>query len=191
MRIITGTAKGCNLKTPKGMSTRPTSDRVKESLFSILGGEVEGTRVLDIFAGTGALGLEALSRGAREAVFIDKATDKLIRENSQHCRLSDRAEILKGDVFAQLNRLSVQGRRFDLVFCDPPYHEGLWQKAISWLDDNELLAPRALVVLERGGENEPMPELKRLKLLKNQRYGNTTQIDFLELPELMKEEVEP
>ncbi len=191
MRIITGTAKGCNLKTPKGMSTRPTSDRVKESLFSILGGEVEGTRVLDIFAGTGALGLEALSRGAREAVFIDKATDKLIRENSQHCRLSDRAEILKGDVFAQLNRLSVQGRRFDLVFCDPPYHEGLWQKAISWLDDNELLAPRALVVLERGGENEPLPELKRLKLLKNQRYGNTTQIDFLELPELMKEEVEP
>ena len=191
MRIITGTAKGCNLKTPKGMSTRPTSDRVKESLFSILGGEVEGTRVLDIFAGTGALGLEALSRGAREAVFIDKATDKLIRENSQHCRLSDRAEILKGDVFAQLNRLSVQGRRFDLVFCDPPYHEGLWQKAISWLDDNELLAPRALVVLERGGENEPLPDLKRLKLLKNQRYGNTTQIDFLELPELMKEEVEP
>ena len=191
MRIITGTAKGCNLKTPKGMSTRPTSDRVKESLFSILGGEMEGTRVLDIFAGTGALGLEALSRGAREAVFIDKATDKLIRENSQHCRLSDRAEILKGDVFAQLNRLSVQGRRFDLVFCDPPYHEGLWQKAISWLDDNELLAPRALVVLERGGENEPLPELKRLKLLKNQRYGNTTQIDFLELPELMKEEVEP
>ena len=191
MRIITGTAKGCNLKTPKGMSTRPTSDRVKESLFSILGGEVEGTRVLDIFACTGALGLEALSRGAREAVFIDKATDKLIRENSQHCRLSDRAEILKGDVFAQLNRLSVQGRRFDLVFCDPPYHEGLWQKAISWLDDNELLAPRALVVLERGGENEPLPELKRLKLLKNQRYGNTTQIDFLELPELMKEEVEP
>ena len=191
MRIITGTAKGRNLKTPKGMSTRPTSDRVKESLFSILGGEVEGTRVLDIFAGTGALGLEALSRGAREAVFIDKATDKLIRENSQHCRLSDRAEILKGDVFAQLNRLSVQGRRFDLVFCDPPYHEGLWQKAISWLDDNELLAPRALVVLERGGENEPLPELKRLKLLKNQRYGNTTQIDFLELPELMKEEVEP
>lgn len=191
MRIITGTAKGCNLKTPKGMSTRPTSDRVKESLFSILGGEVESTRVLDIFAGTGALGLEALSRGAREAVFIDKATDKLIRENSQHCRLSDRAEILKGDVFAQLNRLSVQGRRFDLVFCDPPYHEGLWQKAISWLDDNELLAPRALVVLERGGENEPLPELKRLKLLKNQRYGNTTQIDFLELPELMKEEVEP
>ena len=191
MRIITGTAKGCNLKTPKGLSTRPTSDRVKESLFSILGGEVDGTRVLDIFAGTGALGLEALSRGAREAVFIDKATDKLIRENSQHCRLSDRAEILKGDVFAQLNRLSVQGRRFDLVFCDPPYHEGLWQKAISWLDDNELLAPRALVVLERGGENEPLPELKRLKLLKNQRYGNTTQIDFLELPELMKEEVEP
>ena len=191
MRIITGTAKGCNLKTPKGMSTRPTSDRVKESLFSILGGEVEGTRVLDIFAGTGALGLEALSRGAGAAVFIDKATDKVIRENSQHCRLSDRAEILKGDVFAQLNRLSVQGRRFDLVFCDPPYHEGLWQKAISWLDDNELLAPRALVVLERGGENEPLPELKRLKLLKNQRYGNTTQIDFLELPELMKEEVEP
>ena len=191
MRIITGTAKGCNLKTPKGMSTRPTSDRVKESLFSILGGEVEGTRVLDIFAGTGALGLEALSRGAREAVFIDMATDKVIRENAQHCRLSDRAESLKGDVLAQLNRLSVQGRRFDLVFCDPPYHEGLWQKAISWLDDNELLAPRALVVLERGGENEPLPELKRLKLLKNQRYGNTTQIDFLELPELMKEEVEP
>ena len=139
MRIITGTAKGCNLKTPKGMNTRPTSDRVKESLFSILGSDACG-RVLDVFAGTGALGLEALSRGADSCVFIDRETADIISFNAEHTRLADRCRVLKGDVFALLHRLAGEGKQFDLVFCDPPYHQGLptecwsiWTKAGCWL----------------------------------------------------------
>ena len=109
MRIITGTAKGCKLKTPAGMSTRPTSDRMKESLFSILGEDVLENRVLDIFAGTGGLGLEALSRGAASAVFIDKATADIIAFNAQHTNLADKCRILAGDVFVHLQRLEQQG----------------------------------------------------------------------------------
>ena len=110
MRIITGTAKGCKLKTPAGMSTRPTSDRMKESLFSILGEDVLENRVLDIFAGTGGLGLEALSRGAASAVFIDKATADIIAFNAQHTNLADKCRILAGDVFVHLQRLEQQGQ---------------------------------------------------------------------------------
>lgn len=182
MRIITGSAKGCNLKTPKGMSTRPTSDRIKESLFSILGSDVPGSRVLDIFAGTGSLGLEALSRGAVSGIFIDKATADIISFNAEHTRMADRCEILKGDVFAHLQRLASRGQQFDLIFCDPPYHLGLSHKALSVLDESVVVAPDALVIVEHGGDENDLPETKRLKLLKNQHYGKTTQLSFYHLP---------
>ena len=172
MRIITGLAKGCNLKTPKGMSTRPTSDRVKESLFSILGSDACG-RVLDIFAGTGGLGLEALSRGADSCTFIDKATTEIIADNAKHTRLADKCQILKGDVFAQL---------FDLVFCDPPYHQGLAHRALEQLENSQLLAPDAIVVMEYGGDEPELPATTRLQMVKNQQYGKTTQINFYHLP---------
>ena len=181
MRIITGTAKGCNLKTPKGMSTRPTSDRVKESLFSILGGDACG-RVLDVFAGTGALGLEALSRGADSCVFIDKATADIISFNAEHTRLSDRCWVLKGDVFALLHRLAGQGERFDLVFCDPPYHQGLAHRVLEYLDKGEVLAPDAIVVVEYGGDEADLPATGRLRLVREQSYGRTTRIGFYHLP---------
>ena len=108
MRIITGTARGCRLKTPKGDGTRPTADRIKESLFNILGQLVYERRVLDIFAGTGNLGLEALSRGADSAVFVDQATGGLIKENAAHTRLAAKAEVVSGDVFSALRRLEAQ-----------------------------------------------------------------------------------
>ena len=180
MRIITGTAKGCHLKTPGGMSTRPTSDRVKESLFSILGREVLDKKVLDVFAGTGGLGLEALSRGAEHCVFIDKATADIIKFNAEHTKLSDRAEVVRGDVFIGLNRQKYIGRKFDLVFCDPPYHMGLWEKTLALLDESSILLDKALVVVECGGDENVLPEFKHFRLLKNQRYGKITQIFFLE-----------
>lgn len=180
MRIITGIAKGRQLKTPKGMNTRPTSDRVKESLFSILGDEVTGVRVLDIFAGTGGLGLEALSRGAESAVFVDKSTADIVEDNVQHCRLADRAEVVKGDVFTVLQRLEARGRQFDLVFCDPPYHLGLWERAMTVLAEGKLLAKGALLVVECGGDENELPDLPQLRLLRNQRYGATTQINIFE-----------
>ena len=107
MRIITGKAKGCKLKTPKGMDTRPTADRIKESLFNILGTDIIGTHVLDIFAGTGNLGLEALSRGAIDAVFVDQSMDSvsIIKQNAEHTKLAESAEIMKCDVFTAMKKL--------------------------------------------------------------------------------------
>lgn len=176
MRIITGAARGTKLKAPKGMDTRPTADRVKESLFNILGREVIGKNVLDVFAGTGNLGLEALSRGAERAVFIDKATAQIIEDNAEHTRLADRAIVFRGDVFAVLSRLNSQGERFDLVFCDPPYRMGLWERTLKLLDELPILNESAVVVVEHGAEENDYPLLKTLQAVRNSKYGRTTQI---------------
>lgn len=178
MRIITGTARGARLKTPRGLATRPTADRIKESLFNILGRRVQGRRVLDLFAGTGNLGLEALSRGAAEAVFVDRATAPLIRENAVHTHLLDRARIEQADVFTALNRLRGEDAPFDLVFCDPPYGKGLWQRTLQALDHLPLLSPEALIVVEHGATENDVPELTVLACQRNQRYGRTTQVSI-------------
>lgn len=182
MRIITGSARGCRLKTPKGAEvTRPTADRVKESLFNILGAMVPGRKVLDIFAGTGNLGLEALSRGAEHAVFVDKATAKLIAENLELTRLAEKAVVRSGDVFAELARQASAAAEFSLIFCDPPYHKGLWQQALQQIDGSHgLMAENGILVVEHGADENDIPELSRLKLVHNRRYGHTTQISFFQ-----------
>lgn len=180
MRIITGSAKGAKLKTPRGRDTRPTADRVKESLFNILGPMVEGRVVLDIFAGTGSLGLEALSRGAESAVLVDKATAPLMRENARHVRLEGRAEVIDLDVFAALARLSAGQRTFGLIFCDPPYHLGLWEKALSALDSGEILSYEGILVVEHGADENVYPQLDNLQLVLNKSYGHTTQLSFFQ-----------
>ena len=183
MRIITGRARGARLKTPKGLLTRPTSDRVKESLFSILGGRVVGRRVLDLFAGTGSLGLEALSRGAASAVFVDRATEHVLRENAEHTRLDETARILRSDVFSVLSRLAAEGAVFDLVFCDPPYHKGLWERALTALDASPVLSEGALVIVESGEDEKELPSLTRLSLVREERYGHTTRVRIFEILE--------
>ena len=183
MRIITGRARGARLKTPKGLLTRPTSDRVKESLFSILGGRVVGRRVLDLFAGTGSLGLEALSRGAASAVFVDRATEHVLRENAEHTRLDAAVRILRGDVFSALSRLAAEGAVFDLVFCDPPYHKGLWERALTALDASPVLSEGALVIVESGEDEKDIPSLSRLSLVREERYGHTTRVRIFEILE--------
>ena len=182
MRIITGSARGCRLKTPKGAEvTRPTADRVKESLFNILGQMVAGRKVLDIFAGTGNLGLEALSRGAESAVFVDKATAKLIAENLQLTRLQEKGIVRSGDVFAELSRQAAGRAEFSLIFCDPPYHKGLWQQALRQIDASDgLMAENGILVVEHGAEENEIPELSRLQLVHNRRYGHTTQLSFFQ-----------
>ena len=182
MRIITGSARGCRLKTPKGTEvTRPTADRVKESLFNILGQMVAGRKVLDIFAGTGNLGLEALSRGAESAVFVDKATAKLITENLQLTRLQEKGIVRSGDVFAELSRQAAGRAEFSLIFCDPPYHKGLWQQALKQIDASDgLMAENGILVVEHGAEENEIPELSRLQLVHNRRYGHTTQLSFFQ-----------
>ena len=118
MRVITGSARGRRLKELTGMETRPTTDKVKESLFSIIQFDIEGRRVLDLFAGTGQLGIEALSRGAASAVFIDRRADavRLVKDNLELCGLSDRASVRCGDAMSYLR----SGEKFDLIFLDPP-----------------------------------------------------------------------
>lgn len=190
MRIITGSARGCRLKTPKGAEvTRPTADRVKESLFNILGNLVLERKVLDIFAGTGNLGLEALSRGAASAVFVDKATAGLIRENLELTRLAPRGTVCSGDVFVELSRQSAAQAWFDLIFCDPPYHRGLWQRALEQIDGSEgLMAETGIMVVEHGADENDYPELSRLQLVHNRRYGHTTQLSFFQWRSYMEAE---
>ena len=180
MRIITGRARGARLKAPKGLSTRPTSDRVKESLFNILGARVANCRVLDLFAGTGSLGLEALSRGAAHAVFVDRATGNVLSDNAAHTKFSDEARIIKDDVFSALARLSAEGETFDLVFCDPPYGKGLWERALAVLDAAPVLSEGALVVVESGEDERTIPALSRLSLAREERYGHTTRLRFFD-----------
>lgn len=177
MRIITGRAKGLRLKTPKNFSTRPTADRVKESLFSILSGLInfsEIKSVLDIFAGTGALGLESISRGANSATFIDMATTEIIRDNATRTKF-DNCTILRGDYEKILRRLSKQGLMFDLIFSDPPYASVLAQKSLNLIA--ELNLSNGLIIVEHGAEEILASDFK---LLRKINYGHTTTIEIFE-----------
>ena len=183
MRIITGRAKGLKLKTPAGLSTRPTSDRIKESLFSILSGLVDFAEidtVLDIFAGTGALGLESISRGAHAAVFIDTATTDLIRDNATRAKFFDSCKILRGDFMKILPRLSRQGAMFDLIFSDPPYATGLAQKSLSLVAELNLLTEGGLMIVEHGAEEILIDLPPSLSLVREMIYGHTTAIKILQ-----------
>ena len=170
MRVITGTARGRRLKELEGMETRPTTDRVKESLFSILQFDIEGRKVLDLFAGTGQLGIECLSRGAVSAVFVDRRADavKLIRENLKVTELADNARVVAGDSMEYLKSLR---EKFDLIFLDPPYEAGLLEPAIAHIAKFDILAPHGIIVAEHPVEKS-MPALAEpYRLHKTYRYG--------------------
>ena len=154
MNIIGGSAKGTILLSPGGRNTRPTLGRVRESVFNVLAnvGILE-TKVLDVFAGTGAMGLEALSRGASEAVFIDKATGSIIRENASRCHVQDRVKILKGDVSRSLR--SLEGQKFDYIFMDPPYRKGYINEVLQMVFDLRLPAEEAVIVVEHSVSESP------------------------------------
>lgn len=153
MRVITGTAKGTKLQTPEGQTTRPTSERAKEALFSMIQFEIEGRRVLDLFAGSGQLGIEALSRGALSATFIDssKAAIQAVRANLKKAEF-DNAVVYAGDALAFL-RGGATGK-YDLVFLDPPYALGLVPQALELLCKKQLLLPGALLLCETGAPED-------------------------------------
>ena len=149
MRIITGTARNTPLATLEGEGTRPTSERVKEALFSMIQFEIEGRRVLDLFAGSGQLGLEALSRGAAHATFIDntRAACDIVIANAKKALLFDRCRVSATEYTTALRGASGK-EKFDLIFLDPPYDSGYMQKALEMITDGDLLAPGATVVCE-------------------------------------------
>ena len=153
MRVITGTARGRKLTEPKDMSVRPTTDMVKEAIFSIVQFDVPGRRVLDLFAGTGQLGIEALSRGARECVFVDNspASLALVRKNLEICKMQ--APVIRSDALAYLSGCG----KFDLVFIDPPYHAGLYDKVLENIFGFDILNDGGIILVE-SMRGEPMPE---------------------------------
>lgn len=167
MRVITGTARGRRLKEPKGFDIRPTTDMVKESLFNIIQYDIEGRRALDLFAGTGQLGIEALSRGASEVVFVDESTAavKVVRENLALCGFSARVEQTESISF--LERCG----RFDLIFLDPPYDTGLIDTALQKIQKIDILTNGGIIICESRREKVIPPPAEPYRLLSERNFG--------------------
>jgi 16S rRNA (guanine966-N2)-methyltransferase len=176
MRVIAGTQKGRRLHGPRGPGLRPTADRVKEALFSILGSRVAGSRFLDLYAGTGAIGIEALSRGARHVTFVepDQAALRILRTNVAQCKLDPAVEIQTCQTCAFLRRPPKGMVPHDLIFADPPYQTDHLDELWSALAGSATVAPDALIVLEHSSKTVISPENGRLSLLRQYRYGDTT-----------------
>lgn len=176
MRVIAGTAKGRKLRSVPGSTTRPITDRVKRSLFDVLGTRVIEARFLDLFAGTGSVGIEALSRGAALAVFVERAPRaiQVIRENLRITGLADQARVVRMDVFAFLQRdPASQGGPFHIIHIAPPQYRELWARTLQALDETDFLVPGGLAVAQiHPKEYEPLA-LSSLSLVDQRRYGST------------------
>lgn len=170
MRVITGAARGRRLKELQGMETRPTTDKVKESLFNIIQFDIEGRKVLDLFGGTGQLGIECLSRGAAHCTFVDlrKEAAALIRDNVALCGFTDRAKVIQGDY---LSFLTSCREKFDLILLDPPYASGLLEKALETAAGIDILSENGIMVCESAVETV-LPTLSEpYRKGKDYRYG--------------------
>jgi 16S rRNA (guanine966-N2)-methyltransferase len=178
MRVVAGTAKGRKLKSPASSGTRPVMDRVKTALFDILAYRIRDTRFLDLFGGTGSIGIEALSRGAAAATFIelDGPAIRCIRENLAITGLGDRAEVLRTDAFAFLRQASVSARRYNIVYLAPPQYQGLAARALVELDAAPLVPAGGLVIAQihprERGDLDGL-QLQRLNRIDERRYGST------------------
>ena len=174
MRIIAGERRGLILKTVEFEGFRPTLARVKESLFGILTPAIEEARVLDLFAGSGALGLEAISRGAASAMFVDnnKLAINALEANISRCGFQDRCRVLNGD-FALVGKRVARGEQFDLVFVDPPYMQGYPQKVVEHLRSSNLIEPEGVVCLEMDRHETRELDITGFRLARDKKYGNT------------------
>ncbi len=181
MRVISGRLKGKKLFTLEGLSLRPTSDRVKESIIDLLQKFPPGERVLDLFAGTGALGIEALSRGAKRAVFVEESSRSgdVLRRNIEACHLEDQAEVLIRKVAAGLKVLEERRGVFDLIFLDPPYGKGLADRTLRALAGSPLAPPEALIVAEHSPQ-EDLASIPSLERIDWRKYGGT-EVSFFRL----------
>ena len=155
MRVIAGKARSLKLKTTEGLDTRPTTDRIKETLFNMLQGDLMGCRFLDLFARSGGIGIEALSRGAKEAVFVENARNACgcIRENLTFTRLGEQATVMECDCLTAINRLSGKGV-FDIIFMDPPYNKGLECDVLTHLKDTDLIDEYTKIIFEASLETD-------------------------------------
>ena len=172
MRVITGKARGVVLKTPDGMATRPTTDRVKEALFNIIQFEIPTARVLDLFGGTGQLGIEALSREAKSAVFVDEREDacRLIRENLKRTKLAEFARVIRSDYMAYLRSCK---DKFDIVLLDPPYAEVFLENSLKMITEIDILQSGGIIVAERPVGKELPWEFPGFERSRDYKYGKT------------------
>lgn len=172
MRVITGTARGVALKTPEGLNTRPTSDRVKEALFSIIQFDIPNAKVLDLFGGTGQLGIEALSRGAKSATFVDdgEAACALIKENLRRTKLGQAATVVRSDYVSFLKRCREQ---YDIIFLDPPYAEVFLENSLNIITEIDILRDSGIIVAERPlGKDLPW-SFEGYSRSRDYKYGKT------------------
>ncbi len=177
MRIISGTAKGRRLKAPPGNTTRPITDMIKEALFNVLGQSIQKSDFLDLFAGSGSVGIEALSRGASRVVFIDNssAAVKTIRDNLDTCNFSDRYVILKEDVLTAADRFEKRNILFDYIYIDPPFTQGsIFPRIMKAIDEKNILHNKGVLIIRTPRKME-MPEgFVNLKRIRHNHYGEST-----------------
>ena len=172
MRVISGKAKGIALKTPDGMLTRPTSDRVKEAMFSIIQFDLPGAKVLDLFGGTGQLGIEAISRGASSAVFVDAREDacKLIRENLSKAKMENQGKVVRSDYMDYLKRTK---ERFQIILLDPPYAEVFLENALKIITEIDILESGGIIIAERPLGKEMPWFFSGFTRSRDYKYGKT------------------
>ena len=178
-RIISGSAKGLRLKSVPGDSTRPITDRVKEALFNIIGNDILDAVFLDLFGGTGSVGIEALSRGASSATFIEKNRNayQTLKSNIEHCKVDQRAQVLMEDAFQFLQKKNT--REFDYVFIAPPQYMGLWEKALLLVDKNpSLLKEDSWIIVQIHPVENKDVALEHLELFDQRTYGSTLLLFF-------------
>ena len=174
MRVIAGLAKGRKLVSVPGAGTRPIADKVKGALFDILGMDVEGATFLDLFAGTGSVGIEALSRGARHAVFVERARKAIVtvRRNLEITGFTEQAEVIHGNAFRFLDH-AAPDLRFDYIYVAPPQYQDLWAKTLLALNDKPLLAADGLVIVQVYPKEIHEINTPRFRLTRERRYGST------------------
>ena len=170
LRVISGTARGKRLLSAEGYDVRPTLDRVKESVFNMIAFELLEASVLDLFSGSGALGIEALSRGAKKCVFIDNSAKSIsvTKENLNATRLSDKAVVINSDSVDFLNKTD---KKFDIIFIDPPYSSELYERSLGAIKENKILTPSGFIVLEHDIETTPVFNMCGFKIIKEKKYG--------------------
>lgn len=176
MRVISGSARGKKLNSLEGLETRPTLDRVKEALFNIIQFDLKDSVILDLFSGSGALAIEALSRGAKEAVLCDKSPKaiQIINKNLQETKLKDKAKVINKDYIDALKKITKENIKFDLIFLDPPYKTDFAIKSITYIIENNLLKENGIIIVETNDKNkiEEINKNKTVEIVDTRKYGS-------------------
>ncbi|WP_405102422.1 16S rRNA (guanine(966)-N(2))-methyltransferase RsmD [Oceanobacillus sp. FSL H7-0719] len=178
MRVIAGNQKGKSLKAVPGTATRPTTDKIKEAVFQVIGPYFDGGTVLDLFAGSGSLGIEALSRGMDTAIFVDKQSKAIhtIKENLKTVKLEDRAEVFRTDAFRALKAAAKRELKFDLILLDPPYNKMNYQDLFKELTENQLLKQGGFIYCEHDPAEQLPEKTAEYSIIKKEKYSNTIAI---------------